>query len=491
MSRTAAIAKNTFIQAFGRTVGTVLGLVTLSLMTHYLGATGYGAFTTVTSFLQFFGILVDFGLSLTTVAMLSEASAHSGGGPHAGWDRDRVTSNIFTLRVLSAAVFFALAPLVVLLLPYAPDIKSGVRVAAFSFFFLAVNQVLTSVLQKELRMARAASAEVLGRFGLLAGVWTVSHYGLGLGWMFAALSLGNGLTVLWNWLLVRKLVDVSWRFDWPIWRKIVEHSWPIALSITFNLVYLKGDVIVLSLTRSQAEVGLYGAAYKILDVLTVIPIMFMGLVLPLLVRARSEGSDMEFKRILQRAFDFMAVLSLPFVAGTLVVGAPLMRMFGEDFASSGPLLQILILAAAAVFFGSMFGHAVIAVRKQRTMIWGYAVDAVLATILYVVMIPKYGPTSAAWVTVVAEIFIALATYAVVRRATGFVPRFNIALRAAAAAGGMALIVAVLPQMQVLLRVLFGIVGYCVLAVLLKAVSPETIKQLLGKGDVAETLPPVG
>ncbi len=479
MSRTSAIAKNTFVQALGRTAGTGISLVTFSLMTHYLGTSGYGAFTTVTSFLQFFGILVDFGLSLTTVAMLSERGA----------DRDKIASNIFTLRILSAIAFFAAAPLAVLLLPYGPDVKSGVGVAAFSFFFLAVNQVLTSVLQTELRMARAATAEVLGRIGLLSGILIVRHFDLGLGWMFASLSLANGLTVFWNWLLVRRLVALSWRFDRAVWREIIRRSWPIALSITFNLIYLKGDVIVLSLTRSQAEVGLYGAAYKILDVLTVIPIMFMGLVLPLLVKARGEGSDAEFRRILQRAFDFMAVLTLPLVAGTLAVGTPLLRFVASDqFASSGPLLQILILAAAAVFFGSMFGHAVIAVDKQRTMIWGYAADAILATVLYVTLIPKYGPTSAAWVTVAAEGFIACATYLVVRSATGFVPRFGTFVRAAAAAFGMAVLLRFLPDMHVLLKVLFGAVGYGGLAILLKAVSPETIRQLMGKSGVSETPP---
>ncbi len=471
MSRTSRIAKNTLIQVVGRTVGTLLGVATLSVMTHELGATGYGAFTTVTSFLQFFGILVDFGLSLTTVAMLSETGA----------DRDRIASNIFTLRIVSAAVFFGLAPLIVLLLPYGPDIKAGVRVAAFSFFFLAVNQVLTSVLQKELRMARAAAAEVLGRFGLLLGVWLVARYDLGLGWMFAALSLGNALTAFWNWLLVRKLVSLSWRCDGPVWKKIAGHSWPIALSITFNLIYLKGDVIVLSLTRSQAEVGVYGAAYKIIDVLTVIPIMFMGLVLPLLVRARDEGSMPEFRRILQRAFDFMAVLAMPFVAGALAVGTPLMQLFGHEFLASGSLLKILIVAAAAVFFGSMFGHAVIAVQKQKAMIWGYAVDAVLATLLYVILVPKYGPTLAAWVTVVSEVFIALATFTVVHRATGFVPRFGVFLRAGIAAAAMGVLIRLLPDMPVLMKVAFGVAAYAGLAVFLRAVTPETLRQLLGRG----------
>jgi O-antigen/teichoic acid export membrane protein len=471
MSRTAAIAKNTIVQTVGRAIGTVLGLLTLGVMTRYLGAAGYGAFTTVTSFLQFFGILVDFGLSLTTVAMLSEA----------GVDRDKVSSNIFTLRVISAAAFFVLAPIVVLFFPYSGEIKAGVGIAAASFFFLAVNQVLTSVLQKELRMARAASAEVLGRLGLFLGAWYVAHEGLGLGWMLGALVLGNLLTAFWNWLLVRKLVDLSMRFDWGVWKDVAERSWPIALSITFNLIYLKGDVIILSLTRSQAEVGIYGAAYKILDVLTVIPIMFMGLVLPLLVKARTENNPNDWNRILQKAFDFMAILAMPLIAGAVVVGRDLMVLFaGDGFAEAGPLLVILIIACAAVFFGSMFGHAVIAVKKQKQMVWGYAFDAVLATILYVTLIPAYGPTGAAWVTVFAEVFIACATYFMIWKTTGFVPSLRVALRAAVAAGFMAAFVAILPDMHVLLKVAFGAGAFVGLAMLMRVVTRQTLRELMPK-----------
>lgn len=471
MSRTSAIAKNTVVQAVGRTVGTVLGLMTLGVMTEYLGTAGYGAFTTITSFLQFFGILVDFGLSLTTVAMLSEQ----------GVDRDKVASNVFTLRVTSAALFFGLAPVVVLLFPYSDGIKAGVGIAAASFFFLAVNQVLTSVLQKDLRMGRSAVAEMLGRFGLFAATWWVARADLGLDWMLAALVLGNLLTAFWNWLLVRKLVDLSWRFDADVWKDIARRSWPIALSITFNLVYLKGDVIVLSLTRAQEEVGVYGAAYKILDVLTVLPIMFMGLVLPLLVKAREEGSSADWNRILQKSFDFMALMAMPLVAGAAVVGRDLMVLFTtEKFADSGPLLVILTVACAAVFFGSMFGHAVIAVNRQKPMIWGYAADAVLATALYLTVVPRYGATGAAWVTVFAEVFIACATYLMIWHATRFVPSLRMAFRAAVAAALMAALLAALPPMHVLLKVAIGAASFAGLALLTRAVDPKQLRELLPK-----------
>lgn len=475
MSRTAKIAKNTLVQVLGRAIGTVLGILTLGVMTRYLGAEGYGKFTTVTTFLQFFGVLVDFGLSLTTLSMLSEDESK----------RDKVASNMLTLRIVSAAIFFGLAPLLVLAFPYDADVKSAVAIGAFSFFFLAVNQILTAALQKELRMGRVALAEVLGRGALFIGALAVAIQGLSLNWMVATLVIANFVTILVNWLLVGKLFTIRPRFDKPVWRDIFTQSWPIGLAIVFNLIYLKGDVIILSLTRTQTEVGLYGSAYKILDVVTVIPIMFMGLVLPLLVKARKEDIEAnrskfpEFNRILQRAFDFMSLMALPLIAGGVAVGPALMTLFaGEGFEGSGPLLQILVIAAGAVFFGSMFGHAVIAVKKQKPMVWGYALDAVLAVILYLTLVPRFGAVAAAWITVASEGFIMLATFYMVHRSTGYRPRFGFFLRALLNAVLMALFIGYLPEMHVLGKVLLGAVVYGVLTLATGTVPPRTLKALI-------------
>lgn len=473
MSRTAKIARNTLVQVIGRAIGTVLGILTLGVMTRYLGTAGYGQFTTVTTFLQFFGIFVDFGLSLTTLSMLSEKGA----------DKDKITSNMLTLRIVSAVVFFGFAPLVVLAFPYDAGVKAGVAIAAFSFLFLAINQILTAVLQKELRMERVAFAEVLGRAGLFLGALGVSLAGLSLQWMLGALVLGNAITIFVNWFLVRKLHVVRPSFDWDVWKDIFTQSWPIGLSIVFNLIYLKGDVIILSLTRSQEEVGLYGAAYKILDVVTVVPIMFMGLVLPLLVKARSEKSKEDWNRILQKAFDFMAVLALPLIAGGIAVGPELMQLFaGDQFDGAGRLLQILVIAAGAVFFASLFGHAVIAVKKQKPMVWGYAIDAVLATVLYLTFIPRYGADAAAWITVTSEVFIALATFAMVWSVTRFVPRFGLTFKALLNALLMMGFLHLLPDLHVLVKVLFGALIYGILTIGLRTVPPRMIREMIARSS---------
>lgn len=46
-------------------------------------------------------------------------------------------------------------------------------------------------------------------------------------------------------------------------------------------MYLKTDTLILSLIKSPEEVGLYGAAYRIIDVPTTLPYMFAGIILPI------------------------------------------------------------------------------------------------------------------------------------------------------------------------------------------------------------------
>ena len=124
MSLNSRITKNSLIHIGGKLVSMLLGLVAVAIMTRYLGQEGFGYYTTVVAFLQFFGILVDFGLTLTAIQMISKVKV----------DMSRVMSNIMTFRVISAIIFIGLAPVVVLFFPYPSVIKIGVLITAASFF---------------------------------------------------------------------------------------------------------------------------------------------------------------------------------------------------------------------------------------------------------------------------------------------------------------------------------------------------------------------
>src|SRR3989338_2339444 len=99
MSLVSQIVKNTFYQVFGKVIGAAIGLVVVGLMTRYLGQEGFGNYTTVVAFLQFFGVLADFGLQMTVTKMISRPGA----------DEKKIIANAFTLRFFSAATILGLA----------------------------------------------------------------------------------------------------------------------------------------------------------------------------------------------------------------------------------------------------------------------------------------------------------------------------------------------------------------------------------------------
>lgn len=463
------IATNTFLQIVGRTVGTLLGLFSIGLLTRYLGPSGYGAFTTITGFLQFFGIVVDLGLTLIAVQMISEEGA----------DERKIMGNILTLRLVTALIFFGLAPLVALLFPYPPLVKVGILVGSLAFLFMTQNQVIVGIFQKHLSMGRAAVAEVAGRIILFLGILLVVLNGWGLIGSIWVLVVGNAVQLLLSFIFADRLVPLRFLRDFEFMKQILKRSWPIGLSIAFNLIYLKGDIIFLSVFRSQAEVGFYGAAYKILDVITVIPMMFMGLVLPILTHAWGLRDLTLFARRLQKSFDFLMILAVPIVGGAWVVGKNLMVLVaGQDYRTSGNLLTILIVAAGAVFVSGLFGHIIVAIGKQRSSVWGYAINAVLSLIGYVVFVPRFGAPAAAWVTVFSEVFIAIFTAVLVIRVTRIRPRLGTAFKIIVATSVMSLVLLTLPNWSVLISIMVGVIVYGIVLVVLRVISRETIREFL-------------
>ncbi|MFA6604070.1 MAG: flippase [Patescibacteria group bacterium] len=469
MSLTRAIAGNTAVQVAGKFTGVLLSVFTVAIMTRHLGRAGYGEFTTAISFLQFFGILVDFGFTLTMIKMISEPDA----------DERRIVANIFTLRVISGVFFFGLAALVAQFFPYTPAVRLAIAVGSLSFLCVSLSQIFTGVFQKKLAVRLAAIAEVAGRGALFLGVFFAARAGAGLIAIVAILAASNILQLVLSLVFARQLVSFGWAADLGLWREIFRQSWPIGLAIVFNLVYLKGDVIILSLFRSRAEVGLYGAAYKVLDVITILPTVFMGLVLPVLASVWTAGDRQDFNRKLSRAFEFLSILAIPLVFGTIAVARDVMILIaGPEFAAAGPLLAILMAAGAMVFWSALYGHTIVAIGLQRRMLWGYGLNAAISLALYFLLIPRHGAVAAAWVTLFSEAFMFLATAFVVIRATGSRPDLRIWSRSLAASVIMLGGLWGLAGLPVLPRVAIGIITYLAFLFIFGGISTETIRPFL-------------
>ena len=471
MSVVKQIFQNSVINISGKMISLVLGLVSVAVMTRYLGQEGFGYYATVVAFLQFFGILADFGISLTTIQMISPGTANT----------NKIMNNIMSFRVVTALLFLLLAPIVVWFFPYPLFIKLGVIITVGSFFASSLIQTLTGVFQKELKMMEVTIAEVAGRVLLVASIVSTCLAGKDIYWVFGAISISSLLNLIILYAYSRKYITWKWEVDLTLWKEIWHRTWPLALSISFNLIYLKTDTIILSLTHSQADVGLYGATYRVIDILTMMPAVFMGIVLPVITKYFQENDRPELFKIMQRSFDVLIAVAIPIVLGTFIIGVPLMKFVaGDAFAQSGEILKVLILAAGAIFAGGLFGYGIVGINKQKTMTWGYLTTAVITLIGYIVFIPRYGYWSAAWMTVFSEVMIMIWTAIVVKKSINFFPSLKIIVKSLPAAILMCATLYLFQELHVLVLVLISVAIYFPCLYLFGGIKKETVAELIGQ-----------
>lgn len=470
MSLATRVARNTIIQLIGKVVSTILGLVAISVITRYLGQEGFGQYTIILTFLSFFGIVIDFGLTLVTTQMISQPGA----------DQAKIINNLFTVRFISAVIFLGLAPMAIIFFPYAEIVKTGAILASLAFLFIALNQIFIGLFQKELRMDKAAWSEVYSRLALLLGAMMVVYYDFGLLGVMAVTAASSAINFLFNLLFARQWVKIKLAFDKDVWLQIADKSWPLAITIFFNLIYLKADTLILSLVKTSAEVGIYGAAYKVIDILISIPFMFAGLVLPSMSLKWAEKNMEGFKNIFQKSFDVMAIMAVPMFFGTQFIASQTMTLVaGQEFASSAGALRILIGAAGIIFLGTIFSHAVIAINQQKKLIVGYIFTSLTALIGYLLFIPAYSYYGAAWMTIYSEAVIALFTVYLFWKKARITPKFDVFLKSLAASLVMSLVLYGLAYFSgnLFLHLAAGAVTYFACLYLLKATSFVSFKEI--------------
>ncbi len=469
MSTTQKIAHNTIIQIVGKVISTALGLLALGMMTRYLGTEQFGWYITTISFLGFAGVLIDFGMVPVTAQMMSEPKHN----------KVELFKNLIGFRFFTGLFFFLIIPSIAWLFPYPTQVKHAISLTAIAFLGVAMNQVFLGLYQTKLKMHIQVIGENVGRIILVVGLWLLMAKNAPFLPLMSIVVLNSLAYTAVLWICAKRETAVGFGFDWNIWKAIMIKMWPIAISIIFNVIYLKGDIIILSLFRSQSEVGIYGAAYRVIDILAQTAMMLMGVMLPLLAFAWSRNLKQDFKKYYQQAFDAMMVLALPMVVGTIVLANKIMHIVGgNEFVISGGPLQILAIAVFGVYLGAVFGHAAVAIDKQKQTIWIYLSSAVITLIGYFIFIPKFGMYGAAWMSVFSELYVGLLLWITIKHYSKEKLELNTFAKIILASAVMGGVLLLLSNLNIFVLILLGIIIYGSVMILTKAISKETIREII-------------
>lgn len=477
MSSAHKIFTNTVWQVVIRFFDVILGVVNIGLITRLLGQTQFGYYTTIFVFLQTVITLADFGLFL---ALLNEISGTDDKAKEA-----KQLNNIFTIRVVSALLVLGLSPLLIKFFPFSEVVKGGVVFLVGAYFWQSLISTLTAVFSKYLDMAKATIVYVVAKLIYFACLLYLFFHQGTLNQILLWNSISTGLGFLLLYIFLRKYQKLSFAWDFIYWRHVFKIAWPLAIGVVLNLLYFKADTLILSAYHSAARVGLYGASYKVLEVISTFPHMFMSLILPLFTAAWIKKDWLRLGQIQQNTYDFFAILNIWIILVVWLTSRPLMILLtGQEFALSGAILNVLILAVAAIFFGTMFTYLVVAMGLQKAMVKYYLLAAVLGLAAYFIFIPTYYYWAAAWITVGVEILIWFCAWRLVKQKINLKLNNQVLVRSLTAGLLTFFIFWWFKNLPVIILCILVSLVYFIFLYIFKAVDKNKIKLVLGKNNYA-------
>jgi len=471
MSIQQSIAKNTIWHFAGKALGMLFGILSIALVTRYLGQEGFGWYATVFAWLQFFGILIDFGLYLILLSELGKtADAES---------KTKVIGNILSLRLISGFIILLTACGLIWFMPYATVVKVGTAILAGAFYFQLINQLFTGVFQAKLKMLTGSLVEVIGKFIGLLFTYLAIRMDWGFYTILVIMTAANFINLMIMWLLLKRYVIIKLYWDTIYWKKIIALAWPLAIGTIFNLFYFKADTLILSVFHDATEVGIYSAPYRMLEVLISLPPIFLGLIMPFLSRSFKEQNFEQLKSYLQKSFNVFALITIPLALGTLLTAPALMTLVaGQGFIGSAPLLRILIIATVFIFFAQLFSYVIIAMNEQRNTLKFIVAASIIAVLAYFAFIPRYSYWAAAIITTLTEGTVMLMFYFYIKKKLHWSPSLRLTWKILLAASIMSATILPILHLPIILILIVAVLVYGLAAWVLQLFDLKTFIPIL-------------
>ncbi|HZM14539.1 MAG TPA: oligosaccharide flippase family protein [Candidatus Krumholzibacteria bacterium] len=405
MSLARTVAWNSGVQVGGRLVGLLASLFFNALLIRHLGIATFGQFTAASVYVGLFMILGESGLYLVSVRRAMQEPELRG----------RILGTALGLRLLWTCIPLGLAFAIAQCIPvqrfptYQPVVKLVIGIVALNEYIRLLSQFLTAVFRMHLRMDLAVIGEVGSRLVALAGILLVVHAGGGLVSVALAFLAANAVNLAYAWVMAQRLEGLRPQLHRPVVGGLLRESVVVAGVLVLSLLRLQVGTFLLSLLRPAEDVGVYGVAIKVHEVLVTFPGLFIALLYPVLSRLASEDAA-KLRHTFQRTFDVMVLAGVAVGLEIVVLAPHITAVLGETRATLP--LRILALSLPSVFVGMSFSHLLLAEGRQAIILRLYSCLALASLAANALLIPHYSYVAVATTSAVMEtlVLLSLCTY---------------------------------------------------------------------------------
>jgi O-antigen/teichoic acid export membrane protein len=330
-----------------------------------------------------------------------------------------VMSSCISIGIIMTLAIGAVSGILALHVFRLPELARVLIILSVSVPFTIGNSVLVSLFRgyQQIRPKILLQDLLLPLFKI-AMFTALFSFGYGLQAACYAFTLANIIIFTVTLMTAYRSLDIQLRvnfYDQSITPGLFRMAWPLSLQTLVVIIYAQVDRLFLGYFLPPGEIGIYGAAYSITSMMSIIPMAFYYLSLPLFAKILQGDDPAQIKAVYNRIALTVFRIALP-VLGTLMLFAKqfLGILYGREYTGGATVLWILSLG---IFSEALLGPAIdslVASGKTRMPLYSALVGCLLNIILNILLIPRLGITGAALAAcssmVLSKIILGVANY---------------------------------------------------------------------------------
>ena len=424
----AAVSRGVSWKLGADIIARLLQYVLLWVAARSLGRAGFGDFTFALSTGYMFAQVADFGLQLYVqreVARLAIPGATA--APYFTDERaaGRLVGGGLTIKLVLSVFALSLIALLVWVEPVGN--KSALLLVGLSMVLATGLDYLSYCFRALNRLQEEAVLIVTARVVNLTIGLGLLALGAGVMGLAIAGNIAVGAAFLLGYRRLTRYVRPLWRPDITYWRKSFRQPTAVGIGVIFSIISFRVDNLIIPPLAGREALGDYNLAYKLFEPSLIVPSVLLAALFPLLSQAAGGSNDAapqarELKPLVGQTisilfwFGALATLALAFFAVPIVN-----LLYGEQYAASGPLLQILALSCLPMYLNYGLTHMLIAMDKPQFYAFFTLCALVVNVASNLALVPHMGVQGAAFATLGTEIALLIMCAIAVVRVSARIP----------------------------------------------------------------------
>jgi O-antigen/teichoic acid export membrane protein len=387
------VIKNTFTIFAGRASNALFLFLLTLVVSRHLGPVRFGVFSFLTTIVVSANTFSSLGLDVWMVREITKAPEKA----------KQYFSTILGLKAGTSLVTL----LLVFLIFQATNLP---ETTLHLLWILSISLIFNTVSQTLWHYGDCFKEFVYHSFLWAASNIVKSSTGIALVLLYGELELliigivlAEALTLILSlYVIRRRFGPFGPQFQFSVWWSFLSRSFPIGLGVIFSVLYFRLDIVMLQLMTGDRIVGFYNAAYKLFEIVVILPHTLMIVLFPSLVEEfqTDRGTfEISFKKAFTVFFMVGSSIALVFYSfSNEIIGL----IYGNGFLFSVKVLEVLAIAIPLSFLIFLLSNILIVSGREMTNTWSLVGATILNTTLNLAWIPVHGAIGAAWATVVCE-----------------------------------------------------------------------------------------